>query len=183
MLTAVQKQIRLMRLDRKSKGRRRGQALVEVALLGIFLALLLAGAVDFGRAFYTSVVVTNMAGEGAAFAALNPDQDQDWWNQYCSTLRPVPVKATIQERARRVAKDRGLVIERQDQNLATIAVNTDGYGPLCSLRCTGRTIVVTITYRMNDLFLPSALGMREILITKSASQQISRNPQLNALCP
>jgi Flp pilus assembly protein TadG len=172
-----------MRPHSKSTARKKGQALVEVALLGIFLALLLAGAVDFGRAFFTSVVVTNMAGEGAAYAALYPDQDQDWWNQSCSTLRPVPVKATIQERARRVAKDHGLVIEKQDQNLATITVNTDGYGSFCQVRCVGRTITVSVTYRLNDLFLPSALGMREILITKTASQQITRNPQLNALCP
>src|SRR5678815_4299506 len=59
----------------KIENRTRGQALVEMALIGLFPLLLLAAAVDFGRAYYTAVIVTNMAGEGAAYAALYPDQD------------------------------------------------------------------------------------------------------------
>ncbi len=167
---------------RRNKLKKRGQAVVEVALMSIFLGLLLAGAIDFGRAFYTSVVVTNMAGEGAAFAALYPDQDQDTNNQSCSILYPVAVKASIQERARRVAKDHGLAIETQDQNLATITVSTDGYGTSCQTRCSGRTITVKVTYRIDDLFLPSILGIRQIPITKSASQVITRDPQTNGNC-
>ena len=50
--------------------KKKGQALVEFALVGVFLALLLAAAVDLGRVFYTGVIVVNMAGEGAAYAAL-----------------------------------------------------------------------------------------------------------------
>src|SRR6476660_9764989 len=53
----------------------RGQALVEFALMGLILGMLLASAVDMGRAYYTAVVVTNMAGEGASYAALNPEKD------------------------------------------------------------------------------------------------------------
>lgn len=170
-----------MRL-RRNKTKKRGQAVVEVALLSLFLALLLAGAIDFGRAFYTAVVVSNMAGEGASYAALYPDQDQNISNQTCSILRPVPTKASIQERARRVAKDHGLTIETQDQNLATITVSTDGYGTTCRARCAGRTITVRVTYRIDDLFLPSVLGIRQIAITKSASQLITRDPQANGTC-
>jgi Flp pilus assembly protein TadG len=167
---------------RRNRPKKRGQAVVEVALLSLFLALLLAGAIDFGRAFYTSVVVNNMAGEGAAFAALYPDQDQDTNNQSCSTLQPVATKASIQERARRVAKDHGLTIERQDQNLATITVSTDGYGTSCQTRCAGRTITVRVTYRIDDLFLPSVLGIHQIAITKTASQVITRDPQTHGNC-
>lgn len=151
-----------------------------MALVSLLLALLLAGAVDFGRAFFTSIVVTNMAGEGAAYGALFPDQDQV--DNSCSTFTPIAIYKTIQERARRVAKERGLAIEKNDQNLAQIVVSTEGYGTSCRVRCSRRTLTVRVTYTVDDLFLPGMLGMRSITISRSASQEISRDPDRNADC-
>ena len=52
--------------------RRRGQSVVEFALvLPIFLALLLT-AVDFGRLFFTYIQVSNVAREAAAYGATQP---------------------------------------------------------------------------------------------------------------
>src|SRR4051812_30313177 len=65
-------------LEQLRERRRNGQAAVEMALGGVVLAMLLAAAIDMGRAFYTSVVVTNMAGEGARYAASNPDLDANY---------------------------------------------------------------------------------------------------------
>ena len=55
-----------------SKGSgRRGQAVVEFALIiPVFLLLLLA-AVDFGRMFFTYIQANNAAREGAAYGAAN----------------------------------------------------------------------------------------------------------------
>lgn len=50
----------------------RGQSLVEFAILAPILLLLILGAMDFGRMFYTKIVLTNAAREGANFLALNP---------------------------------------------------------------------------------------------------------------
>jgi Flp pilus assembly protein TadG len=167
-------------------GRRKGkgQALVEMALMSLLLGLFLAASIDFGRAFYTLTVVTNMAGEGAAFAALYPDQDQV--AATCSILTP-NLKKTIQERARRVAKDRGLAIEQNDQQSAIITVTSsagnNNFGETCSARCAGRRITVTVRYTINDLFLPGFLGMTEIPITRSATQLIMRDVGRNAVCP
>lgn len=169
---------------RRSYTKRKGQALVELALMGVFLGLLLAGAVDFGRAYYTSVVVTNMAGEGAAYAALYPDQDFDPANPTngaCSRFT-VSEQNSIQGRARKVAKERGLVIDAQDQAQAVISVTTDGYGSTCQARCDTRTVTVRVTYTLDDLFLPGFLGITRIPITKSASQTILRNVYSGA-CP
>ena len=163
----------------------KGQALVEMAVASVLLLLLLAGAVDFGRAFYTATIVTNMAGEGAAFASIYPDQDVDPLNpnsQRCSVLTPVSAYRNIQARARLVAKDHGLVVDKQDQQNAVITVTTEGYGTDCSDRCAGRTITVRITYTLDDLFLPRFLGISSIPITKSASQVITRNVETNADC-
>src|SRR4028119_916415 len=122
-MTLFRNRIRPMRkqtaIRGRGRGRAKGQALVEFALMGMFLGMLLAAAVDFGRAYYTSIIVTNMAGEGAAFAALFPDQDKDPLipeNGACSTMQPVQLHKSIQERARKVGKEHGLVIEKQDQS-------------------------------------------------------------------
>ncbi len=45
--------------------RRPGQAVVETALLGPLLCLLVLGSADLGRVFYYSISVTNAAREGA----------------------------------------------------------------------------------------------------------------------
>jgi hypothetical protein len=131
--------------------------------MGLILGMLLAAAIDFGRAYYTALIVENMAGEGAAYAAKWPMNDIV--SQTCSGAGVLP-NQNIQDRARRVAADRGLIIRQPGQ--ADIAVDP----PLCSNRCPGLPIKVTVTYRINDLFLPSLLGMRNITIKKSATQWI-----------
>jgi Flp pilus assembly protein TadG len=149
---------------------RRGQALVELALMGLLLALLLAGVIDFGRAYYTSVIVENMAGEGAAYAALYPGRE--YRNNTCS-IETVSDEISIQERVRRVARERGLVIESEDQASAVIAISPAN----CWQRCAGTQLTVTVTYRLNDLFLPKLLGISNISITKSATQTVLNSPR------
>src|SRR3954470_24268539 len=89
------------------KGLRRGQAIVEMALMGTLLGMLLAGAVDLGRAYYTAVVVTNMAGEGAAYAAINPDKDLTYPTAGTCSQFSITTPQNIQDRAKFVAKERG----------------------------------------------------------------------------
>src|SRR2546428_4422197 len=50
---------------------RRGQSLVETALVIPVLAVLTFGLLDFGRAYYFQVAITNAAREGARTAILN----------------------------------------------------------------------------------------------------------------
>lgn len=164
--------------------RKKGQAIVEVALAGLFLALLLAAAVDFGRAYYTAVVVTNMAAEGAAYASLNPDYDQSFPAAETCSQRGVEAYKNIQDRVRLVAKEHGLVIKLQDRDAIVTRITTPGYSDpgSCINRCFGRTINVSVTYRLSDLFLPRLIGMNNITISKTASQQIQRSAW-GASCP
>jgi hypothetical protein len=152
---------------------KKGQALVEIAVLGLLLGVLLAGVLDFGRAYYTSVVVAQMAGEGVAYAAWYPDRDMNYPTPgTCSPLEPEAAKS-IQERARLVARERGMVIEPSQ---VTIAIqNADGSTSACNTRCEGATIRVRVTYVINDLFLPNLLGIRNIRISRSASQVLMRD--------
>lgn len=150
------------------RAKKRGQALVEFALMGLILGMLLAAAVDFGRAYYTALIVENMAGEGAHYAAKFPMNDLI--DSAC-VVGGLKADQNIQDRARRVATDRGLIIRQPSQ--ADIRVETPD-NPLgnCHTRCPGNRIKVTVTYQMNDLFLPGLLGMNSITIRKSATQMI-----------
>jgi Flp pilus assembly protein TadG len=50
----------------------RGQSLVELAISLTFIILLLAGAVDFGNAFFSYVALRDAAQEGALYGSMNP---------------------------------------------------------------------------------------------------------------
>lgn len=50
----------------------RGASLVEMAVVLPVLALLLVGAIDFGRVFYVSMALTNAARVGVQYGAQNP---------------------------------------------------------------------------------------------------------------
>jgi Flp pilus assembly protein TadG len=54
-----------------TRQRDRGAAAVEMAIVLPMLLLVIGGIVDFGRAFFTQVVITNAAREGARAAVVN----------------------------------------------------------------------------------------------------------------
>ena len=59
-------------VGRPSRVRRRGQALVEFALIVPILLFILVIAIDFGRLFYLNIGIINGAREGAAYGADHP---------------------------------------------------------------------------------------------------------------
>jgi len=61
------------RVDQMKRKAPPAQALVEVAIVLPMLLLLVLGALDFGRMFFTKIVLTNAAREGANFLAYNPE--------------------------------------------------------------------------------------------------------------
>src|SRR5437867_283836 len=85
---------------------KKGQALLEISILGLLLGMLLAGVLDFGRAYYTSVVVAQMAGEGVAYAAWYPDRDLNYPTGGACSRIDVEAAKSIQERASLVARER-----------------------------------------------------------------------------
>jgi Flp pilus assembly protein TadG len=54
-----------------------GGAAIELAVVSPLLLLLLIGVVDYGRAFYTSITVSNAARAGAEYGAQGPIQSGD----------------------------------------------------------------------------------------------------------
>jgi len=49
-----------------------GQSLLEMALMIPILLVLIIGALEFGRLFYTKIVITNAAREGAYYLSIHP---------------------------------------------------------------------------------------------------------------
>jgi hypothetical protein len=52
-----------------------GQSLVELAISFMVIILVLAGAVDFGRAFFAIIALRDAAQEGVLYASINPDDE------------------------------------------------------------------------------------------------------------
>jgi Flp pilus assembly protein TadG len=142
--------------SRRRATRRKGQSLVEFALGGLLLAMFMAAALDFGRAYYTYIVVQNMAGEGAAYLSQFPDRD---YTQAHTTDQ------TYQERARNVARQAGVVIDQQNINLANNDVTTN---VAAASRCAGTAFTVTVHYHINDLFLPALIGVNSLTLGADA---------------
>jgi Flp pilus assembly protein TadG len=70
------------------------QALVEMALILPLLLMLIIGAMDFGRMFYTKMVITNAARQGASYYATNAVCKTTCTYSACSTgLKAVVVEA------------------------------------------------------------------------------------------
>jgi Flp pilus assembly protein TadG len=62
---------------RKRKGKEKGQSLTEMALVLPVILVVLAGVLDLGRLYYVTVALTDAAGEGATYAALNPNNTDE----------------------------------------------------------------------------------------------------------
>jgi len=76
----------IKRLLRRMRNTEAGQALVEFTMILPIFLMLLFGLVDFGRGFYTWLLVTNAAREGARIAAVQSDSntiDQRIYDSFC----------------------------------------------------------------------------------------------------
>jgi Flp pilus assembly protein TadG len=135
-----------------------GASIIETALISLFLLLLLAGAVDIGRAFYGFIVVTNAAREGARLASRLP----------CADANRAALRAAIVE----AVKD-----ETDSISAGTTVVVTITPDPV-SEHCAaaGTPIDVTVSYDFTTI-MASVLGVSEFPISNSASMVAFGNDQ------
>ena len=125
-----------------------GQSLIEFALILPLFVLIVAGIFDLGRAFYSSITITNAAREGARYGTLNPDYSQGM----CDTAWTEAANSGIDST--------NSIVTLSCNN--TVTCNTFGTG---SAGCDHRNpITVTVTYTFNDMvllgfFIPSGITM------------------------
>lgn len=122
----------------KTNKSERGQSLVELSISLVVLLMLLAGAVEFGMAFFQFVQLRDAAQEGALYGSINPSD--------CSGI---------------LARVKGASSSPVDLNGAgvTIAVTINGNpcdassAPYNTLDCEGNALKVAVTYQ-HTVFMP-----------------------------
>ncbi len=138
----------------KSSKRERGQSLAELAISMTFMLILLAGAVDLGRAFFTYITLRDAAQEGALCGSIGE------------------VDCTIEGRAQG-SSDQGFV----NLDSANVII-TDTYpDPACA----GDEFMVTVTYQDFPItmpFLGALLNRQTFDITASVKDTV-----LVPVCP
>ncbi len=70
---------------------RRGQALVETAVMSMFLVVLLMGAFEFGRAIYSYLTVIQATRDGARVAIISSNSDAVIKETVRQTARPLTI--------------------------------------------------------------------------------------------
>jgi hypothetical protein len=115
----------------------KGQSLVELALVLVFILILLAGVVDLGRMMYQYLTMRDAAQEGAGYAAVFPS--------YC---------ADITNRVRNNLPDNSYgVIVLVDGISCESAWAVDKTLTLPTHGCEGKDILVTLTHNF-DVTMP-----------------------------
>ncbi len=66
-----------MKINQHKHSRLQGQSLMEMALMLPILLVLIIGALEFGRLFYTKIVLTNAAREGAYYLSTHKSDYDD----------------------------------------------------------------------------------------------------------
>jgi Flp pilus assembly protein TadG len=124
-----------------------GQSLVEFALMLPILLLILAGVLDLGRMFYSYIAVTDAAAEGAAYAAIYPND-------------------TTGIRDRVVAASGGMAVI--DRNLVSVDC------PRCPTITTGDRITVTVqfSYTLATPFISAIVDGGVLRLSARASESI-----------
>ena len=123
----------------------RGQSLVELSVSLVLLLMLLAGAVEFGMAFFQFVQLRDAAQEGALYGSMNPDDTAN-------------ITARVQGAS------------NSPINLTTITPVITYTGA----HCEGEGIKVELTYRHNIFmpFIPQAIGRNYIDLKASVTDTI-----------
>jgi Flp pilus assembly protein TadG len=144
-----------------------GQSLVELAMSLMFLFILLAGAVDLGRAFFTYIALRDAAQEGAAYASIARSNQSD--GMKCSDI-----VARVQSTS-----------TTQIVNLADTSVSILLDGILCttppnkSNACYGRAVEVIVHYadfRLTTPLLGTIIGSQTVPITASIIDTVLTPP-------
>ncbi len=132
----------------------RGQSLVELALSILILVYLLAGAVEFGLAFFQFVQLRDAAQEGALYGSMKPND-----------------LAGVEARVRAASTS---PIDLSDTSLVTVTPTIIGSA------CEGDGIEVRVSYNHKIFmpFIPQFIGSSTIPLTATVTDTI-----LSPFCP
>jgi Flp pilus assembly protein TadG len=136
----------LFRPFRARGSRKRGQSLVEMALMMPIILIIMASVFDVGRVLDASIVITNAARVGARFGANHPT----WYD-------------SIRARVVDFANDSGMNFSGVTLQGSHVAVGSSGVP--------GTAVIVTVTYDL-PLYFGPAIGVNTIRIVRAAEMMI-----------
>jgi hypothetical protein len=144
-------------MDKRSE---RGQSLLELSLMTVFLLILLAGVVDVGRALFTYIAIRDAAQEGALVGSIDPDND-------CAVI------------TNRVQESSDFPVDLSDTSIIAIDCR------LPANYCVGEEVGVTVSYDDFPLTMPfmgTLVGSQTVDISASITDTVVTNdPDIN--CP
>jgi Flp pilus assembly protein TadG len=148
----------MIKLPSKSFSRSsRGQSLTELGLTMVIILTLLAGAVDFGSAFFDYISLRDAAQEGALYGSIAPiiDANNDGKYNVGESLNTT----AIQNRVRQSSS--------QPVDLSTITPTVVIINPPSNYPCAGGSITVSVTYnyQISMPFVGAILGTQTIPLT------------------
>jgi len=140
----------------KNNKSERGQSLVELAISLVILLTLLAGAVEFGMAFFQYVQLRDAAQEGALYGSLNPTDNTGI-----------------------VARIRDSSASPIDLSDSSVVPDSDIVITVSGSACEGNGLEVKISYK-HKIFMPfmSQIVGNEIPLTATVTDTI-----LSPVCP
>jgi Flp pilus assembly protein TadG len=149
----------------------RGQSLVELGISLAILIFLLAGAVEFGMAFFQFVQLRDAAQEGALYGSMNPNNT-----------------AAIETRIRGASNS---PIDLADITKVTITISIDGIpstnGNYYTIDCEGHGLAVLVSYDHQIFmpFIPAFIGSSIIPLNASVTDTILSpiTPTAGGSCP
>jgi Flp pilus assembly protein TadG len=170
----------VMKENKNINPREEGQSLVELAMSLILLLTLLAGLVDFGRAFFTYVALRDAAQEGASFASvINDDAVEDSGEvaAYCQSIRDRVLITTSDLNG---GSSSGPVNLQALSDAGQISVETTINGTECTSLaasdiCMGGAVTVRVTYDSFPVTTPllgTILGTQNLTIDTAVSDSI-----------
>lgn len=139
---------------RSSRPHEAGQAIVELTLVVMVLMLMLVGAVDLGRVFYSQITITNAAKEGVLVASRGGSYTAATG---CSTTNTV-MCATIGE-----AKNGLVTVRSTDVDATTCPEKPAADTPPVS-------VTVSTPFRALTPFISAVLGGDNVTLSATATQ-------------
>ena len=130
----------------------RGQSLVELMVSITFMLVLLAGIVDFGRAFFVYMELRDAAQEGAIYGSAYPNDP-----------------AGIVERVRKTSRN---PIELDDTSIVTV---NQSFPDGSDCKGNGVEVIVSYEFPITMPFLGAIIGEQSFPLSASATDTILRS--------
>ena len=162
----IKVQVEIMSTSKDPKSAQRGQSLVELGLTLIIMLTLLAGAVDFGSAFFDYIALQDAAQEGALYGSVAPIIDSNGNGRY--DTGELPNTAAIESRVRSTSSNP----INLSASTVTVLVTMSPL-PCSSVSKVGWvTVKVSYTYQLTMPLIGAIIGRQTIPLSATVTDTI-----------